>query len=65
MSNKLIFVKDELYIILGTVWVDSGYSTDELKNMWALADTQEFVLPPTFLFSIKKVKTVVLKLFSN
>ena len=39
MSNKLIFVKDELYIVLGTVSVDSGYSTDELKNMWALADT--------------------------
>jgi len=48
VSNKLIFVKDELYIVLGTVSVDSGYSTVKLKNIWALADTREFVLPPTF-----------------
>tara|TARA_B100000131_G_scaffold257150_1_gene252062 strand:- start:209 stop:394 length:186 start_codon:yes stop_codon:yes gene_type:complete len=36
---KFIDVGNDKYVVLGTVSVDSGYSTDELKNMWALADT--------------------------
>ena len=39
LSKKLISVNDRLYYVLGTVSVDSGYSPDKLKSMWALADT--------------------------
>ena len=39
LSNKLITVNGGKYIVLGTVSVGSGFSTDQLKNMWALADT--------------------------
>tara|TARA_Y100001938_G_scaffold84946_1_gene116658 strand:+ start:16745 stop:16900 length:156 start_codon:yes stop_codon:yes gene_type:complete len=28
-----------MYSVLGTVSVESGYTTDELKKMWNLADT--------------------------
>ena len=28
-----------MYIVLGTVSVETGYTTNELKNMWKLADT--------------------------
>ncbi len=28
-----------MYYVLGTVSVDSGYSPDQLKSMWILADT--------------------------
>ena len=36
---KFVEVGKDRYVVLGTVSVDSGYSTDQLKNMWALADT--------------------------
>ena len=36
---KFVEVGNDRYVVLGTVSVDSGYSTDQLKNMWALADT--------------------------
>ena len=36
---KLISIDEEMYVVLGTVSVDSGYSTDKLKSMWVLADT--------------------------
>ena len=39
LSKKLISANDRLYYVLGTVSVDSGYSPDKLKTMWALADT--------------------------
>ena len=39
LSKKLISVNDRLYYVLGTVSVNSGYSPDVLKSMWALADT--------------------------
>ena len=39
LSNKLISANNRLYYVLGTVSVDSGYSPDDLKSMWALADT--------------------------
>ena len=39
LSKKLITVNGGKYIVLGTVSVSSGYNTDQLKNMWALADT--------------------------
>ena len=39
MNKKIITINDDRYMILGTVSVDSGYSTDQLKEMWALADT--------------------------
>ena len=39
LSNKLISTNNRLYYVLGTVSVDSGYSPDALKSMWALADT--------------------------
>jgi len=38
LSNKLISTNDRLYYVLGTVSVDSGFSVDELKRMWRLAD---------------------------
>tara|TARA_B100000287_G_scaffold382422_1_gene387478 strand:+ start:507 stop:692 length:186 start_codon:yes stop_codon:yes gene_type:complete len=36
---KFIDVGKDKYVVLGTVSVDSGYTTDQLKNMWTLADT--------------------------
>jgi len=36
---RLISNNGEVYIVLGTVSVDSGYTTNELKSMWVLADT--------------------------
>ena len=39
MAKKLISVEDTRYYVLGTVSVQSGYSPDELKNMYGLADT--------------------------
>jgi len=32
-------VGKDKYVVLGTVSVKSGYSTDQLKQMWGLADT--------------------------
>ena len=39
LNNRLIKLDNDLYIVLGKVSVDSGYSTEDLKNMWRLADT--------------------------
>jgi len=39
LAKKLISVEDTRYYVLGTVSVQSGYSPDELKNMYGLADT--------------------------
>ena len=39
MSKKLITVDNYRYFVLGTVLVESGYSPDELKEMYSLADT--------------------------
>ena len=36
---KLIRVGKDRYVVLGTVSVMSGYSVEELKSMWSLADT--------------------------
>ena len=36
--KKLIKVNDGLFVVLGTVSVNVGFSIDELKNMWTLAD---------------------------
>jgi hypothetical protein len=36
--DKLLSVNDDRYIVLGTVSVNSGYTTDQLKTMWGLAD---------------------------
>ena len=38
MSNKLIFVKDELYIVLGTASVKVTKDTEKLKEQYSLAD---------------------------
>jgi len=38
MNKKIIKVNDDRYMVLGTVSVDSGYNTEELKSMWRLAD---------------------------
>ena len=39
MKKNIINVDGSGYIVLGTVSVDSGYTTNQLKDMWALADT--------------------------
>ena len=39
MKDKIIYVKNVAYLVLGTVSTSTGYSTDQLKQMWALADT--------------------------
>jgi len=39
MNKQIININDESYKILGTVSVETGYSTDQLKSMWTLADT--------------------------
>jgi hypothetical protein len=36
---KFIDVGKNKYVVLGTVSVSSGYTPDQLKTMWALADT--------------------------
>tara|TARA_R110002020_G_scaffold83657_2_gene207891 strand:+ start:1937 stop:2122 length:186 start_codon:yes stop_codon:yes gene_type:complete len=36
---KFIDVGKDKYVVLGTVSVSSGYTPDQLKTMWALADT--------------------------
>ena len=38
MSNKLIFVKDELYIVLGKASVKVTKDTEKLKGQYSLAD---------------------------
>ena len=38
MSNKLIFVKDELYIVLGKASVKVTKDTEKLKAQYSLAD---------------------------
>tara|TARA_B100000780_G_C20917615_1_gene365468 strand:- start:166 stop:357 length:192 start_codon:yes stop_codon:yes gene_type:complete len=38
MNKKIINVNGEGYMILGTVSVETGYSADQLKLMWRLAD---------------------------
>ena len=38
MSNKLIFVKDELYIVLGKASVKVTKDTEKLKEQYSLAD---------------------------
>ena len=37
--DKFISIGDDRFYILGRVSVDCGYSIDELKTMWGLADT--------------------------
>jgi len=37
--DKILSVNDDRYIVLGTASVNSGYTPDELKTMWSLADT--------------------------
>ena len=39
MKDKIIYVKNVAYLVLETVSTSTGYSTDQLKQMWALADT--------------------------
>jgi hypothetical protein len=39
VKDKIIYVKNIAYLVLGTVSSSTGYSTDQLKQMWALADT--------------------------
>ncbi len=36
---ELITIGDDRYMVLEKVSVDSGYSIEELKSMWGLADT--------------------------
>ena len=35
---KIITVGDERYMLLGKVSVDCGYTVEELKTQWSLAD---------------------------
>ena len=37
--QKRINVNDDVFVVLGTVSVNSGYTPDQLKSMWTLADT--------------------------
>jgi|TARA_Y100000310_G_scaffold101956_1_gene100095 hypothetical protein len=37
--KEMIRIRDDVYVLLGTVSVSSGYTIDELKNMYSLADT--------------------------
>ena len=40
LDNKLIDIGEDRFYVLGMVWVENcGYTTEELKNMWGLADT--------------------------
>jgi len=36
---ELITIGDDRYMVLVKVSVDSGYTIEELKSMWGLADT--------------------------
>ena len=36
--KKIITINDESYMILGTVSVDCGWTTKELKSQYSLAD---------------------------
>jgi|TARA_R110000796_G_scaffold234625_1_gene353504 hypothetical protein len=36
--KKRINVNDDVFVILGTVSVNKGYTPDKLKSMWRLAD---------------------------
>ena len=37
--KEIIYIHDDRYLVLATVSVDSGYSPDDIKNMYGLADT--------------------------
>jgi|TARA_A100001515_G_scaffold140450_1_gene136170 hypothetical protein len=39
LSNKLITLGNDLYIVLGTASADLGFSGEQYKKMWRLADT--------------------------
>jgi hypothetical protein len=39
VKDKIIYIKNVAYLVLGTVSTSTGYSTDQLKQMWDLADT--------------------------
>ena len=39
LDNKLINIGEDRFYVLGRGSVDCGYSIDELKTMWGLADT--------------------------
>ena len=40
LDNKLIDIGEDRFYVLGMVLVENcGYTTEELKNMWGLADT--------------------------
>ena len=36
---KIISANDDRYVVLGTVSVETGYTTQQLKDMYTLADT--------------------------
>ena len=36
---KIVTLGDKGYIVLGVVWVNVHFSTEELKSQWRLADT--------------------------
>ena len=39
LSNRLIKIDDVLYIVLGTASADLGFTGEQYKKMWRLADT--------------------------
>jgi len=40
LDNKLISIDEDRFYVLGMVLVENcGYTTEQLKNMWGLADT--------------------------
>jgi hypothetical protein len=40
LDDKLIDIGEDRFYVLGMVLVENcGYTTEELKNMWGLADT--------------------------
>jgi hypothetical protein len=39
LSNRLITLGNDLYIVLGTVSSDLGFSGEQYKKMWRLGDT--------------------------
>ncbi len=39
LSNRLITLGNDLYIVLGTVSASSGFTSEKIKSMWRLADT--------------------------
>ena len=36
--QKRININDDVFVVLGTVSVNKGYTPDKLKSMWTLAD---------------------------